>query len=143
MFTPDPIPRPTGPPASSTPLGDYLSQVTQFPMPYGVDTDYAVIPRSLAESMPLPWQQHMRQLLSDFHQVHGQLRWPVYRVVPSRYERLTDLDDDQLAEAGCVVEVGDDGELEYRHRDGHKIDDPDRKQVLVSCLDPIPKHQSW
>lgn len=137
MFTPDPIPRYTGPPESSTPLGDYLSSAAQ-----GVNEGYAVLPRSLAEAMPLPWQQQMRHLLSEFHQAFGHLQWPVYRVVPSRYERLVDLDDDQLAEVGCTVEVGDGGELEYRMRDGRRIDAPEEHQVLVSCLDPIPGRNS-
>lgn len=139
MFTPDPIPRPTGPPASSTPLGDYLSHVEQPRAQHGVDSGYAVLPRSLAESMPLPWQQHMSHLLAEFHQAFGHLQWPVYQVVPSRYERLVDLDDDQLAEVGCTVEVGDSGELEYRQRDGSTITDPESRHVLVSCLDPIPR----
>ncbi|KAA5826496.1 hypothetical protein ABT337_17300 [Saccharopolyspora hirsuta] len=134
MFTPDPIPRPSGPPASSTPLGDYLGQ----PRP-GVDAGYAVLPRSLAEAMPLPWQQQMSNLLAEFHQAFGHLQWPIYRVVPSRYERLVDLDDDQLAEVGCTVEVDDNGELEYRLRDGRRVENPETQQVLVSCLDPIPK----
>lgn len=132
MFTPDPIPRPTGPPASTTPLGDYFAADRQ-----GVDPAYAVLPRVLAESMPLPWQQQMRHLLSEFHQAFGYLQWPIYRVVPSRYERLADLDDDQLAEVGCTVEVGDSGELEYRLRDGRRVDDPENHHVLVSCLDPV------
>lgn len=136
MFTPDPIPRHTGPPASSTPLADYLSQAVHRVDEVGVDQDYVVLPRSLIESMPLPWQQHTRNLLAEFHQAFGHLRWPKYRVVPSRYERLVDLDEDQLAEVGCTVEVGDDGELEYRNRDGSKVADPD-EYVLVSCLDPI------
>ncbi len=136
MFTPDPIPRRTGPPASSTPLGDYLSGAN-----HGVDDGYAVLPRSLAENMPLPWQQQMRHLLAEFHQAFGHVPWPVYKVVPSRSERLVDLDDDQLAEVGCTVEVGDDGELEYRQRDGRVIEDPDHHEVLVSCLDPIPRQE--
>ncbi|MDI2032592.1 hypothetical protein QFW96_28490 [Saccharopolyspora sp. TS4A08] len=97
-----------------------------------------MLPRSLAEAMPLPWQHQMRNLLAEFHQAFGHVQWPVYRVVPSRYERLANLDDDQLAEVGCTVEVGDDGELEYRMRDGRRIEDPEQQQVLVSCLDPIP-----
>lgn len=137
MFTPDPIPRPTGPPASTTPLGDYLSGAG-----HGVDPGYAVLPRSLAESMPLPWQQQMRHLLAEFHQAFAHVQWPVYRVIPSRYERLADLDDDQLAEVGCTVEVGDSGELEYRLRDGSRVDDPENHRVLVSCLDPIAHPQA-
>lgn len=134
MFTPDPIQRPHGPPASSTPLGDYLS--AEGP---GVDGGYAVLPRSLAENMPLPWQQQMRNLLAEFHQAYGYLQWPVYRVIPSRYERLADLDEDQLAEVGCTIEVGDAGDLEYRLPDGRRVGDPENHQVLVSCLDPIPR----
>ncbi|GAB2760250.1 hypothetical protein GCM10027174_41000 [Salinifilum aidingensis] len=134
MFTPDPIQRPSGPRASSTPLGDYLAGAEQ-----GVDAEYAVLPRSLAESMPLPWQQQMRNLLAEFHQAYGHVPWPTYRVVPSRYERVADLDDDQLAEIGCTVEVADDGELEYRMRDGERIEDPETHRVLVSCLDPVAR----
>ena len=133
MFTPDPIPRPAGPPASSTPLRDYLSQAR-----IGVDQGYAVLPRSLVEAMPLPWQQQMTHLLAEFHQVYGHLNWPVYRVVPSRHERLVDLDEDQLAEVGCIVEIDADGELVYRERNGQRVAKPEETTVLVSCLDPIP-----
>ncbi|MGJ7907250.1 hypothetical protein ACOQFL_12300 [Actinopolyspora sp. H202] len=134
MFTPDPIPRPNGPPASSAPLGDYLSE-----QHHGVDQAYAVLPRSLAESMPLPWQRHMRDLLAEFHQAFGHLKWPVYRVVPTRYERLVDLDEDQLAEIGYTMEVDDTGELEYRSGDGVPVENPEQQRVLVPCLDPIPR----
>src|SRR5690606_2121879 len=92
MFSDTPIPRHSGPPASNTPLRDYLTGTRP-----GVDDGYVVLPRSLVESMPLPWQQHMVHLLAEFHQAYGHLTWPVYRVVPSRYERLVDLDEDQLA----------------------------------------------
>ncbi|MGH3620267.1 MAG: hypothetical protein ACRDQ5_00535 [Sciscionella sp.] len=134
MFSSDPIPRPTGPPASSTPLADYLNQAR-----IGVDPAYAVLPRSLVESMPLPWQRQMTHLLAEFHQMHGQLNWPVYRVVPSRYERLVDLDEEQLAEAGVIVEIDSGGELVYRKRNGETVSDPEQTTVLVSCLDPIPR----
>lgn len=135
MFNPESIPRPAGPPASSTPLRDYL---TGRPLP-GVDPGYAVLPRSLAESMPLPWQQQMTHLLAEFHQAFGHLSWPVYRVVPSRYEKLVDLDEEQLAEAGFLVEIDTDGELVYRERSGRRVANADQATVLVSCLDPIPQ----
>ncbi len=134
MFTPDPIPRSGRPPASSTPLRDFLEQ-----RPPGVDQGYAVLPRSLAEGMPLPWQQQMVRLLAEFHQMHGQLNWPVYRVVPSRYEKLVDLDEEQLAEVGVLVEIDGDGELVYRERTGKRIVNAAEAEVLVSCLDPIPR----
>ncbi|WP_116045095.1 hypothetical protein [Amycolatopsis palatopharyngis] len=132
MFGPPQLPRPSGPPASSTPLADYLAH--GWP---GVDAGYVVLPRSLAEGMSLPWQQQLVHLLAQFHEQHGRLSWPVYRVVPSRYERLIDLDEEQLAEAGYLVEIDVGGEMVYRERSGRKVEDPDNTTVLVSCLDPI------
>ncbi|HEX4702721.1 MAG TPA: hypothetical protein VH352_11385 [Pseudonocardiaceae bacterium] len=136
MFTPDPITRHAGPPASSAPVRDYLAA----PRP-GADAVYVVVPRSLAEAMPLPWQQHLTYLLSEFHQAFSHVTWPTYRVVPSRYEKLTDLDEDQLAEVGCLVEMDADGEIVYRDRSGRLIEHPEDTTVLVSCLDPIPPPQ--
>ncbi|QUQ68954.1 hypothetical protein [Kutzneria sp. CA-103260] len=132
-FTPEPIPRPAGRPASSTPLRDVLNSTSQ-----GVDAGYAVVPRSLAESMPLPWQQQFATLLAEFHQAFAHLQWPVYRVVPSRYERLVDLDEEQLAEAGYLMEIDSDGEIVYRGRNGAPVDNPEQTTALVSVLDPIP-----
>lgn len=135
MYTSEPIPRPTGPPASATPLRDHLA-LTRL----GVDEGYVVLPRSLAESMPLPWQQQMSYLLGELHQTYGNLPWPLYRVVPSRVERLIDLDEDQLAEAGYRLEIDAAGELVYRDRRDAIVPDPQSRLVLVSCLDPIPRH---
>jgi hypothetical protein len=134
VYTSDPIPRPAGRPASATPLRDYLSTVR-----HGVDPSYIVLPRSLAETMPLAWQQQMAHLLFELQQAYGHLPWPVYRVVPSRSERLADLDEEQLAEVGCLVEIDGDGELRYRDRDGRVIENPEQHEVLVSCVDPIPR----
>ena len=129
MYNPDP----------RNPLRDYLESARKP----GVSQGYVVLPRSLAEGMPLPWQQQMAHLMSEFHQVYAHLSWPEYRVVPSRRERLVDLDEDQLAEVGCFVEIDVDGDLVYRERNGKRIEDPENQTVLVSCLDPIPgQHQN-
>ncbi|HVV22518.1 MAG TPA: hypothetical protein VHF06_23995 [Pseudonocardiaceae bacterium] len=133
MFTPDPIQRHAGPPASSAPLHDYFSS----PRP-GADANYVVLPRSLIEAMPLPWQQHMNYLLSEFHQAFAHVQWPVYRVQPSRHEKLVDLDEDQLAEVGYLVEIDAGGDVVYRNRAGQAVERPAETTVLVSCLDPIP-----
>jgi hypothetical protein len=127
-YTSDPIPR------HAAPLREFLATLR-----HGVDAGYVVLPRSLAESMPLPWQEQMAQLLFELQQAYGHLPWPVYRVVPSRIERLADLDEEQLAEVGCVAEIDADGELRYRDRDGRVIEDPERHEVLVSCVDPIAR----
>ncbi len=133
MFTPDPIQRHAGPPASSAPLHDYFSSARP-----GADASYVVLPRSLIEAMPLPWQQHMHYLLSEFHQAFSHVTWPIYRVQPSRREKLVDLDEEQLAEVGYLVEIDVDGELVYRDRSGRLVEQPADTTVLVSCLDPIP-----
>ena len=70
MYTPEPIQPHLRPPASSTPLHDYLN----IPHP-GVPEGYVVMPRSLVEAMPLPWQQAMVQILAEFHQAYGHLDW--------------------------------------------------------------------
>lgn len=134
MYASDPIPRSAGRPASATPLRDHLELAK-----LGVDEGYVVLPRSLAEEMPLPWQQQMAYLIDEFHQTYGGLSWPVYRVVPSRVERLVDLDEGQLAEAGYLLEIDTNGELVYRDRDDAVVSDPQSREVLVSCLDPIPR----
>ena len=97
-----------------------------------------MLPRSLIEAMPLPWQQHMHYLLSEFHQAFSHVTWPIYRVQPSRREKLVDLDEEQLAEVGYLVEIDVDGELVYRDRSGRLVEQPADTTVLVSCLDPIP-----
>nr|WP_089303295.1 hypothetical protein [Haloechinothrix alba] len=135
-FATAPIPRQAGPPASSTPVADYLQR--GWP---GVSEGYVVLPRSLVEEMPLPWQQQMTNLLAQFHQTYRQLSWPEYRVLPSRRERLVDLDEEQLAEAGYLVEIDGSGELVYRERSGRVVDDPESTTVPVTCLDPVIAHK--
>jgi hypothetical protein len=62
-------------------------------------------------------------------------------VVPSRYERLVDLDEEQLAEAGYLMEIDSDGEIVYRGRNGVPVDNPEQTTALVSVLDPIPNNR--
>src|SRR3712207_3907574 len=88
-------------PASTTPVQDYLDR----PAP-GATEDNLVVPRSLAQSMPLRWQQVFVGLLADLHDAYAELPWPDYRVVPSRWERLVDLDDEQLQAVGYVSDLG-------------------------------------
>jgi hypothetical protein len=138
-FAARPQARPSAPragraPASSTPLADQLSGDAP-----GVSENYVVLPRSLAENMPLPWQQQLAGLLAQFQETHRNLSWPTYRVVPSRPERLVDLDEEQLAEAGYLVELDADGEMVYRDRTGRRVENPEETVALVPCLDPIAR----
>lgn len=138
MYTSDPIPRPLGPPASSTPLRDHLGRGGP-----GISNAYVVVPRALAEEMPLPWQNALVQIMSELHQAYAHLPWPAYRVVPSRRERLVNMDEEQLTEAGYLVEIDADGEVVYRDRSGRPVADPEATEVLVACPDPILTEASY
>ncbi|WP_433277070.1 hypothetical protein ACQPZA_36465 [Pseudonocardia xinjiangensis] len=120
-------------PASTTPLQDYLDG----PAP-GATDDHLVVPRSLAQSMPLRWQQVFVGLLADLHDAYGHLPWPDYMVVPSRWELLVDLDEEQLAAAGYVADLGPDGQLEYRNSADEVVPDPENHRVLAPVADPLP-----
>lgn len=121
-------------PASTTPVADYLDR----PAP-GATPDHLVVPRSLAQSMPLRWQQVFVGLLADLHDAYGDLPWPEYQVVPSRWELLTDLDEEQLATVGYVAELGPDGDLEYRDARDTPVDAPGSHRVLAPVDDPLPR----
>ena len=119
--------------ASANPARDYADG----PCP-GASPDYLVVPRSLAQSMPLRWQQVFVGLLADLHDAYGHLEWPQYQVIPSRYELLADMDEGQLAAAGYVADVDEDGQLVIR--DGHErpVIHPHSVGALVPVDDPIP-----
>jgi hypothetical protein len=120
-------------PASTTPLQDYLDRSAP-----GAGEDHLVVPRSLAQSMPLRWQQVFVGLLADLHDAYGHLPWPDYKVVPSRWELLIDLDEEQLTAAGYHADLGLDGELEYRDAADTVVADPDHHRVLAPVADPLP-----
>lgn len=120
-------------PASTTPVRDYADRGAP-----GATADHLVIPRSLAQSMPLRWQQVFVGLLRDMHDAYGHLPWPDYNVVPSRWEYLVDLDEQQLAAAGYHADLGPDGELEYRDADERLVAEPERHRVLAPVDDTLP-----
>jgi hypothetical protein len=112
---------------------DYLDR----PAP-GATADHLVVPRSLAQSMPLRWQQVFVGLLADLHDAYADLPWPDYRVVPSRWERLVDLDEEQLAAVGYHTDLDADGQLEYRDPTDRAVADPEEHRVLAPIDDPLP-----
>lgn len=139
MYSTEPIRRRPGAPTSTTPLRDQLETVRQV---VSTDGDYVVLPRALVESMSLPWQHQLAYLLAELRSTHGHQAWPLYRVVPSSTERLVDLDDDQLDEAGYTLEIDTTGELVYQARGGDVVTDPEQAVVLVECPDPLTDPQA-
>lgn len=120
-------------PASTTPVRDYADG----PCP-GAGKNYIVVPRSLAQSMPLRWQQLFVELLEDLHDAYDHFDWPQYWVIPSRRLPLADLDEEQLAAAGYVADLDADGELEFRDKRERLVTDAATRRVLAPVADPIP-----
>ncbi len=120
-------------PASTTPVRDYADRSAP-----GATADHLVIPRSLAQSMPLRWQQVFVGLLADMHDAYAHLSWPDYAVIPSRWEYLVDLDEEQLAAAGYHADLGPDGALEYRDAAERLVAAPEQHRVLAPVDDPLP-----
>ena len=54
-------------------------------------SNYLVLPRSILQSMPQPWQARFCELLSDAQEAFGHLDWPTYDVCTrgdgGRYKR--------------------------------------------------------
>lgn len=126
----------TSEPATTTPVRDYAD----IPCP-GASEDYLVVPRSLAQSMPLRWQQLFVGLLADLHDAYDHLGWPEYGVIPGRRLPLTDLDEQQLAAAGYVTDLDADGGLVYLDVAGgaaEQVDSPETLLVLAPVADPVP-----
>lgn len=119
--------------ASTTPVRDYAD--TTYP---GATPDYLVIPRSLAQSMPLGWQKHLVGLLDDLHDAYRNLEWPQYQVMAAREELLTDLDEEQLAATGFIADIDTEGELVYRDLSEQPVPDAHTVRVLAPIIDPIP-----
>ncbi|ALE86315.1 hypothetical protein XF36_26880 [Pseudonocardia sp. HH130629-09] len=114
-----------------SPLSDYLDSAAP-----GACPDHLVVPRSLAQSMPLRWQQVFVGLLTDLHEAYPDVVWPEYAVSAVRAEPLTELDDAQLATHGYVTELGPDGDLEYRDVDDRVV--PGSLPVRVEVPDTVP-----
>ncbi|KAA1020260.1 hypothetical protein FVA95_21460 [Pseudonocardia sp. EV170527-09] len=114
-----------------SPLSDYLDSAAP-----GACPDHLVVPRSLAQSMPLRWQQVFVGLLTDLHEAYPDVVWPEYVVSAVRAEPLTELDDAQLATHGYVTELGPDGDLEYR--DVHDRVVSGSLPVRVEVPDTVP-----
>ena len=120
-------------PASTTPVQDYADR----PAP-GATADHIVVPRSLAQSMPLRWQQVFVGLLADLHDAYGDLPWPDYAVVPSRWEYLVDLDEEQLAARASTPTSAPTASWSSATRPNAWCADPARHRVLAPVDDPMP-----
>ncbi|MFD9964852.1 hypothetical protein [Amycolatopsis sp. NPDC058986] len=129
-------------PASATPVADYLNH--QRRPGTSPDAGYVVLPRGVLERLPLPLQQRVAQVLAEVHQAMPPTWTPAYRVTPSRWAKVGDLEEHELTEIGVSSELSSDGDLVYRAPDGSVLAAEDlEKFVLVSAADPLQRGVSF
>lgn len=124
---------------SSTPVAHYFAQ---YHGP-GVSPEgaYVVLPRMLLEQLPLAVQHQVIQAVQQAHHYMAAADWPEHRVVPSRWEPITGLDDQQLREAGLVAELDPAGTLVYRELASGRQLSPEQTadNVLVPTTESRPR----
>lgn len=129
-------------PSPTLPVSQYLDQY----QPPGLSPDggYVVLPRLLLDQLPPALQQQATQMLSRIHELMAAAEWPVYRVVPSRWDPINELDDAQLRSAGIIAELDARGDLVYRElATGRQLDDSEAcNRVLVPARDHSPRPHS-
>lgn len=107
----------------------------RWPAMISADERYAVLPQHVLAQLPSALQHQLASLMDRVHQTMSDSSWLTYRVVPSRYARLDELDEPGLREAGVSTELGSDGELVYRNIEtGQALTETQLAQLaLVSC----------
>lgn len=134
----DPIPTRPGPPASATPVRDYLAS----PRP-GVSQDgaYVVLPRNVLEQMPLPLQQQAVRVLANVHEITAAAPWPLYRVVAGRGARIGELDETDLATVGITTTLDERGDVVHQDiATGRVLSEQEMdRYVVLTCTDPLTR----
>ncbi len=99
-----------------------------------------MVPRSLAQSMPLRWQQVFVGLLADLHDAYGRpARGPSTRWCRAAGSVLVDLDDEQLSAAGLPRRPRRRRAAGVpRRRRRTPVPDPEQHRVLAPVDDPLP-----
>lgn len=136
--TPDPIPAHQGPPASATPMRDYLAS----PRP-GMTQDghYVVVPREVLERLPLPLQQRITGDLRELHAITSTAPWPLYRVIAGRWVRIAELDETDLATVGITTSLDDHGNVVHQDSaTGRVLSEQELdRYVVLTCADPLTR----
>ena len=121
------------------PQGDAIH--TWFSLSY---SNYAVLPRTLLQSMPERWQKQFVQLLEELHTEYAHVdQADGYQVTPGSWLYANECTDAQLRLAGVRVvdpdpDEPDAGETLYVDRDGNETDG--YAYVFVPGSEPIPHY---
>lgn len=124
-------------------------------------TNYAVLHRTLMQSMPIEWQQRMVDCLEELRSAFAHVEQPEgFTVTAATEHEVTDLDDAQMAVLGITEDwyrgetppegLSDADLAEWQaehedpdgpvyHRGGEEVDGGDR--VALPAADPIPHYR--
>lgn len=130
---------------------------TAFGLSYA---SYLTLPRTLLQSMPIPWQERFVALLDEFHAAFAHVpQAEAYEVTAGTEHVVSEMDERQLALAGVSVdyyggeeppsklagnaladwEEEHETEPTYQHiRDGREMDQCER--VILPGDDPVPHY---
>lgn len=104
------------------------------------DGAYVVLPRFLLEQLPYAVQQQVAHTLHQVHHTMATASWPAYKVVPSRWAPINELDEQGLREANLTADLDPTGELVYRELTTGRqlLAEETTHRVLVSSPDHRP-----
>ncbi|NEA52370.1 hypothetical protein [Streptomyces sp. SID10815] len=124
-------------------------------------SNYAVLHRTLMQSMPTEWQDRMVACLEELREAYLHIEQPeAFKVEAATVHEVSDLDERQRAQLGVTedwyrgetppegLSAEDLAEWEAEHedpdgpvyyRDGQEIDSGER--VLLPAADPIPHYR--
>lgn len=98
--------------------------------------NYAVLHRTLLQSMPAEWQGRFVQCMRELDDAYAHLDAPDFNVATGEWRCPFDVPDDKLAELGWVYS-----------ENGEEISDPNgnlhsvyQACVFVPCADPVPSY---
>lgn len=107
--------------------------------------NYLVLPRTLLQSMPVPWQARFVSLIDELHEAFQHVpQAQAYKVQAAKEYILEEMTADQLWAAGIQVEnddpdLGPGLETTYHStEDGREMDRHER--VLLPVADPVPHY---
>ncbi|TDD97618.1 hypothetical protein [Actinomadura rubrisoli] len=107
-------------------------------------SNYAVLPRTLLQSMPDEWQKRFVELLEELHTEFAHVEQADgYEVTAGSWLYANECSSAQLKAAGVKIvetddEDGTDDETCYVNRDGDEIDG--HQYVFVPGTEPIPHY---
>ncbi|TDD97187.1 hypothetical protein [Actinomadura rubrisoli] len=104
----------------------------------GSYSDYAVLHRTLLQSMPVEWQHRFTALMGELEErFEGLPQAKAYHVEPGEWVYVNEAEDPVLHANGVTVLVGPNGTT-YYDKEGNELGAADR--VFIRGKEPVPHY---